>query len=94
MISQATALVFPSVAEGFGLPILEALALGTPVVARHIPEIASWAHDSIAYASDREDSWTESIEAAIDSSDSTRRAGQEFVRRYRWGTCAQQLLDF
>ena len=93
LISQASALVFPSLAEGFGLPILEALALGTPVVARSIHEISSWAQDSITYAATGE-SWAESIAVAVESSNSKRRAGQEFARNYRWRTCAEQLLRF
>jgi glycosyltransferase involved in cell wall biosynthesis len=39
----ATALVFPSLVEGFGLPVLEAMACGTPVVcarAGSLPEVA------------------------------------------------------
>ena len=42
LVKQATCLVFPSLAEGFGLPIIEAFAAGTPVVAAQntsIPEI-------------------------------------------------------
>ncbi len=31
-LSRATAFVFPSLAEGFGLPVLEAMSLGTPVI--------------------------------------------------------------
>ena len=43
LVQEATVMVFPSFAEGFGLPILEAFAAGTPVIASNttsIPEIA------------------------------------------------------
>lgn len=36
----AIALVLPSLAEGFGLPVLEAMTLGTPVIGSNIPPIA------------------------------------------------------
>ena len=41
-LSGATALVYPSLYEGFGLPLIEAMASGTPVLASHeasIPEV-------------------------------------------------------
>jgi glycosyltransferase involved in cell wall biosynthesis len=44
VISQATALVFPSLWEGFGLPVLEAMACGTPVITSNLsslPEVAT-----------------------------------------------------
>ena len=43
IISGATALVFPSLWEGFGLPVLEAMACGTPVITSNLsslPEVA------------------------------------------------------
>lgn len=43
VVGLATALVFPSLYEGFGLPVLEAFAAGTPVIAANgtsIPEVA------------------------------------------------------
>lgn len=43
MLAAATALVFPSLYEGFGLPVLEAFAAGTPVIASaatSVPEVA------------------------------------------------------
>lgn len=43
VINQAIALVFPSLWEGFGLPVLEAMACGTPVITSNIsslPEVA------------------------------------------------------
>jgi glycosyltransferase involved in cell wall biosynthesis len=44
IINQAIALIFPSLWEGFGLPILEAMACGTPVITSNIasmPEVAA-----------------------------------------------------
>lgn len=43
--ARATALVFPSVYEGFGMPVLEARACGTPVVISDIPELREAAGD-------------------------------------------------
>ncbi|CAN1209718.1 RfbW [Tumidithrix helvetica PCC 7403] len=43
MINQAIALVFPSLWEGFGFPVLEAMACGTPVITSNLsslPEVA------------------------------------------------------
>ncbi|MEG3438413.1 glycosyltransferase family 1 protein [Pannus brasiliensis CCIBt3594] len=43
VFNQATALVFPSLWEGFGLPVLEAMACGTPVITSNLsslPEVA------------------------------------------------------
>ncbi len=46
----ADALVFPSVYEGFGLPILEAMAAGTPVVALPISSVPEVGGDAVVYA--------------------------------------------
>jgi glycosyltransferase involved in cell wall biosynthesis len=39
LINQARALVFPSLWEGFGLPVLEAMACGTPVIASNVSSL-------------------------------------------------------
>jgi glycosyltransferase involved in cell wall biosynthesis len=95
LMRQATALALPSLAEGFGLPIIEALALGTPVVASDLPAIRSWAGDAIGYASPQQPAdWVEPLLAAASVTEEQRRAGQQFASGYRWNACAMALLDW
>ena len=62
LISGATALLFPSKAEGFGLPAFEAALLGTPVVASDLPVLREFLEDFPVYldSSDRY-CWSEAI---------------------------------
>ncbi len=50
LFEHALCFAFPSLTEGFGLPVLEALALGCPVVASNIPALREVAGDSALYA--------------------------------------------
>jgi glycosyltransferase involved in cell wall biosynthesis len=93
LISRAAALVMPSLAEGFGLPVVEALALGTPVLASDLPSIRSWAGDAIQYAAPTDaGTWIAQLRSCADATDDARRAGQSFARSYRWDGCARALL--
>jgi len=47
---RATLLLMPSDAEGFGLPVVEALACGTPVLASDLPAIREVAGEAVEYA--------------------------------------------
>lgn len=49
LIAHAKALLMPSFAEGFGLPVIEALALGTPVIASDLPAHREIAGDLAIY---------------------------------------------
>ena len=46
VLSKATAFVFPSLAEGFGLPVLEAMSLGAPVIHSDVPAVVEVASDA------------------------------------------------
>lgn len=54
LMAAARALVFPTLAEGFGLPVVEAMALGTPVITSHAGALAEVA-DGAALALDPRD---------------------------------------
>jgi glycosyltransferase involved in cell wall biosynthesis/GT2 family glycosyltransferase len=48
---DATVVVLPSLYEGFGLPVLEAMTFGTPVIASDIPPVREVAGDAAMYVS-------------------------------------------
>ncbi len=72
LFSAATALVYPSLYEGGGIPVVEAMASGLPVVASNIPSVQEFAGDAACYFSPE---ITESISNAMYSfqNDSQRR---------------------
>lgn len=96
LLRAATAMVFPSLYEGFGLPPLEAMACGCPVACSDrgsLPEVAGPAALTFDPGS------VDSIAAAIDrlASDSglrerLRAAGLERARAYTWGAAAKRHL--
>ncbi len=49
LLRRASCLVYPSLYEGFGLPVLEALACGTPVVTSHVSSLPEVAGDVAVY---------------------------------------------
>ena len=92
----AKALAFPSLFEGFGLPILEAQACGTPVVcadATALPEVAGRGALLVDPAS--VDAWTDAL-ARVLSDDALRRTlikeGHANEARFTWERTARQTL--
>lgn len=81
----AFALAYPTRWEGFGYPVLEAMACGTPVLASDLPVLREVAGDAAAFArgGDVED-WVRQMERLQDPAwrDSLARAGRERVRRF------------
>lgn len=89
---RARALVFPSTAEGFGLPILEAMAIGTPVVcsdATALPEVAGGA--ALLFPSGDTEALVAAITRILDSpwlACALVDRGRERARALTWRACA------
>jgi len=98
LIAGATAFVYPSLYEGFGFPVVQAMAAGTPVVTSNtscLPEIAGEAAVLVDPRSPAEISG--GIKRLLES-ESLRTdliaRGHVRAQRYRWETCAAQSLEF
>jgi len=96
LLAGASAFAYPSLYEGFGLPPLEAMAAGTPVVAARagaIPEIVGDAAELVDPGDP--DAWSEALQLVLD--DPTRSAqlvslGVERAARFTWERAAAEAV--
>jgi glycosyltransferase-like protein len=94
----ADAFAFPSVTEGFGLAVLEAMAAGLPVVLTDLPVFAEYVRfgqDALAVAPGDDEGLADAL-AAVARDERTRamlsRQGHEVAARFGWHATAQQHI--
>lgn len=96
VVAGARALVLPSLDEGFGLPVLEALAAGRPVVASDIPAVREVAgpHAVTAPPGDVE-ALSAALEEVLDlpDDDAARATRRAWAARWTWDRCADLTVD-
>ena len=94
--SAASLLVFPSVYEGFGIPIIEAMACGTPVVAADasaVPEAAGKA--AVLFPADSVDALVSQMLAVLDNREQAATMRQEGVKqaaKFSWAHAGEAMV--
>jgi glycosyltransferase involved in cell wall biosynthesis len=97
LYTLASVFAFPSWYEGFGLPILEAMACGTPVVAADnssLPEVVGQA--GLLVKAEDSDALAQSLYRLLADRELRARlivAGQQQARQFAWESAARQLLE-
>jgi glycosyltransferase involved in cell wall biosynthesis len=98
---RAAVLLLPSEREGFGLPVIEALASGTPVVASDLPVLREVGAQAIEYRGVGEvDGWVAAVadmlrERQVDKArwSARRQAGRSRARAFAWSQFAAAMTD-
>ena len=96
LYNGASALVFPSVYEGFGLPLLEAMSCGCPIIASRIPSTLEVAGDvPIYFNPGSPDELIQAMNLVMDEGRDSPRVsrGLQQALRYSWDTTAQKTLE-
>lgn len=94
--SQALCLLFPSLYEGFGFPILEAMACGTPVITSNISSMPEVAGDAAVLVDPYDvDAMAEAMHRIL-ADNSLRETfvqkGLERVKQFSWQKCAEETI--
>jgi len=91
----AEAFAFPSLAEGFGLPILESMACGTPVVCSDTTAIPETAGGAARLVPPRDvEAWVEAIDSVLSDGKIRRRMrsdGLRWAARFSWSRTAETV---
>lgn len=93
---RASVTLFPSLQEGFGLPVVESLAAGTPAVVSDIPVLREVGGSVARYASPHDVSgWVSSIEALIATKGERPTAEQmkSWARRFSWRAYTEHMVN-
>jgi len=89
----AEVFVYPSLFEGFGIPVLEAMACGTPVVASSHPSLDEACGDAAVRADPAEpEAIAAAIRDALGRRDELVRRGLEHAARFSWRTAGEVFL--
>lgn len=97
LLQNASVLAYPSRYEGFGLPPLEAMSAGVPVVASHTPAVVEVTGGAALYATpDSPQEWKDRFLQVAHSPETAAiliQAGLHRSALFSWERCAQETAD-
>lgn len=98
LMRGASVFCFPSLYEGFGLPILEAFAAGVPVICSHNSSLPEVGGDAALYFDGRD---AEDLAGKIKSTledgalkNTLIQKGREQIKKFSWEKCARETLEY
>jgi len=97
LYERARAFVYPSTFEGFGMPVLEAMAAGIPVACADIPPLREVAGDAALFFDPLDEDAIASAIERITTDNELRQTlsltGPNRARPFTWKRCAEQTLE-
>lgn len=95
VLQQAQCLIYPTIAEGFGLPLLEAFAAGTPVIAGGHTSLVEVGQDAVLWTNVHNQQALHQAVQALQTDDTLRQSlitrGQAVLDSFSWDTSIQRL---
>jgi alpha-1,3-rhamnosyl/mannosyltransferase len=98
LTAAATVFAYPSLYEGFGFPVVQAMAAGVPVITSNVSSLPEVAGDAALLVDPRSQSELRSALSRLLTSPDLRASlsgsGRERAKRFRWTDCAVKSLSF
>ncbi|MDD5489196.1 MAG: glycosyltransferase family 1 protein [Candidatus Moranbacteria bacterium] len=97
LLQSAECFVFPSLYEGFGIPVIEAMAAGTPVACSNIPVLREIGGDAALFCDPKNShEFAENISKILDDENLRKnliKIGQETAQKFTWRKTAEKTLE-
>jgi glycosyltransferase involved in cell wall biosynthesis len=93
---RASALIFPSKYEGFGLPVVEAMSLGCPVVCSPVASLQEVGGDAALFCKLQPDAYLDAIKrlsTEIGLREALVENGYRQARQFSWRRCAEETAE-